>query len=379
MEFWLRILTYSLPAGRVMGIPLRINWILLIYIPFFVGRFVPDLRTSGMLGGLLLLVGILYAAILYGSILLHELGHAWGMRLVGESCQEIHLTPLGGIAFGGGGNHSPRTELVVVGLGPAVSALLAVAGWIGVALLNRFGWGSAEPYSFFVVNQAVSFMYGLNLLLFLFNVLMPIFPLDSSKLVRASFSFRFDPQRVTYYVANVGIGLGILVLFAALADVRLPFIGPVGGFLFLIALIGIQACIHELRALEYSDVYTTHDRWSTRPIYFDSEVMEGVRRNLRQDLGPLASLIPGAKKGSPPRGRESGRTGPASKTRVAPIAKAAKPAKTKTPGTVRLVIPDPETINDPDEVRSLMEAAAESEDFAMAARLKRRLRDLTDG
>lgn len=380
----MRLLTYSLPAGRVMGIPLRINWILLLFIPFFIGRFVPDLRTSGGVGWIMLLLGTLYVVILYGSILLHELGHAWGMRLVGESCHEIQLTPLGGIAFGGGGNHSPRTELLVVGLGPAVSALLALTGWIGSELLGRFGWGQSEFYSYFVVTSAVDFLYGLNLMLFLFNVFMPIFPLDSAKLLRALLSLRFDPQKTTYYVANLGVGLGVMVLFAWIMGISLPFIGRGSGILFLIALLGIQACLYELRALEFNDVYTAYDKWSTRPIYFDSEIMERAWRYMREDLGPLGRLIPGGggkRRAAPATGKRKSRpAAPVFKSRSAPpSSRSARPEKEKTTGTVRLVVPDPESLTDPEEVRTLMEAAAEAEDFALAARLKRRLRELSGG
>src|SRR5687768_16992328 len=109
MKALMRVLTYSLPAGRILGIPLRINWLLLVFLPFIIAPYI----RMGELGGhwtLGLLFGVLFVLILYGSVLLHELGHCWGMRLVGNTVREIQLTPIGGIAVGEGPNASPRTE-----------------------------------------------------------------------------------------------------------------------------------------------------------------------------------------------------------------------------------------------------------------------------
>lgn len=373
MEFWLRILTYSLPAGRIMGIPLRINWLLLLYIPFLIGGMVRGVWGGGAASSALVLgIGVIYFAVLYGSVLLHELGHAWGMHLVGESCQEIHLTPIGGLAIGGGGNHSPRTELIVVGLGPAVSAALALLGWGLLSLLDTL-FGDTRGQGYFFAWALASSLYGINLMLFLFNMLMPIFPLDSAKIIRALLSLRFSPDHITYRMAHFGIGLGVVVLLASLFQIRLPGIGFAGPMLWLIALLGIQSCMYVLRALEVEQTYTTYDKWSSQPIYFDSDIIARAGQRFRSELGPFGRLVPGGRRTAARRAR----TQPVPiKGKVAVPVKSA-PRKSKTPTAVRLVVPDPERLTDPDEIRMLMDAAAEAEDFAMAARLKRRLREVT--
>ncbi len=377
MPSWLlRLLTFSLPAGRILGIPLRINWLLLLYIPFFVASLINGMRGGGDLKSSAFQVGIfvIFFAVLYGSVLLHELGHAWGMHLVGESCHEIQLTPIGGVAVGGGGNHSPRTELLVVGLGPAVSLGLALAGWGLTALVDATATGGGTAS--YLLYSLASSIYRINLMLFLFNMLFPVFPLDSAKIFRALFSLKFNPSRVTYYLANIGIGIGVLVLIAFFLRINLPVIGDIGPMLWLIALLGIQSCIWELRMVEFADVYTTYDKWSADPIYFDSEIMTQAARRARGDLGFLAFLAPGGR-GSKTRTAPSRRPAPSGRSRASFITPVAKPRKNKTPGTIRLVIPDPDGLTDPEEIRGYMEAAAEAEDFALAARLKRRLRDLS--
>lgn len=369
MEFWLKVLTYSLPAGRIMGIPLRINWILLLYIPFFAVGVL-----SGKSGTQVALMGLLFVGILYGSVLLHELGHAWGMRLVGESCQEIQLTPIGGVAIGGGPDYSPRTELLVVGLGPAVSAALALFGWGLSEVLLRFAPGG-QPWTLYAYSFAAT-VYGLNLTLFLFNVLLPIFPLDGAKIFRALASFRFNPQKVTFYLANVGVGVAGILFLASFFRLRLPLVGYLSPFFFIIAFIGIQYCFRVLQMLQVEKIYTTHDSWSDNPpVYFDSDVMERTWSRMRDDLGPFKRLVPGGKRRRPPALRKKGMA-PAGSGIVA-INKGPKRKAEKTPAAVRLMTPvDPEKLSDPEEIRAYMAAAAEAEDFAMAARLKRRLRDI---
>ena len=357
MEFWMRILTWSLPAGRIMGIPLRVNWLLLLFIPALIGPFV---RAAAVAGGgtavWLLLVGTMQIMVLYGSVLLHELGHCWGNRLVGNVAREIQLTPLGGIAIGEGPNHSPRSELLVVGLGPAVSLALALAGWLASWML-QYLWPQAPWFVSFLFWS----VFGTNAMLFLFNAFLPVFPLDSSKLVRAALSFRLNPRKATQYVAHAGIGLSVLILFSTFLGIRLPFLGMIGPMLMLILILGIQACVYELRAADYAPIYSTWDHWGGKQVYYDTEIMAEARRQARSDLR-IKHSGPGLR--------------PAAQTHERPAGKAG-PQETKT--RILLAVPKPEKLTDPGEVRRLMMEAAATQDFSLAAKLKRRLQELTDG
>lgn len=349
----MRILTYSLPAGRIMGIPLRVHWMLLLFIPAIVSPFVRIGTAAG--GGtfwLLLLMGAVFVAVLYGSVLLHELGHCWGNRLVGNSAREIQLTPLGGIAIGEGANHSPRTELLVVGLGPAVSLALALLGWGGNWAAERL-WPHLP-----VVTLPLEMLFRINLMLFLFNALLPIFPLDAAKLLRAGLSLRMNPQKATLYMAHAGIGLAVILLLASFSGIRLPFLGTIGPLLMLILILGIQACVYEMRVAEHDQVYSTWDTWGARPVYYDADIMSQARRRAESDL----------------RVRRA-RPEPSPFERVRRAAE--KGRKTAGPAKVLLATPKPEELTDPAEVRELMLEAANAQDFVLAARLKRRLQELT--
>ena len=350
MEFWYKLLTFSLPAGRVGGIPLRLNWLLAFLAAFYL---VQALLSGGPVSAAVVAMGL---AILYGSILLHELGHAYGMYLVGISVSEIHLTPIGGIAVGEDAPPSPRAELIVVGLGPAVSAALAALGW-----LFHLALGSMEGGVPWYVSFPAQALAWINTGLLLFNMLLPIFPLDGAKILRASLSRKNPSQRVTYMLAAGGIGLSILLLFAGFLRINLPVIGAGGPVLWLIFLLGIQSCWHTLRMLEFDCVYASEDTWGDRSVYLDGEAMALAASRFRATLG---RFLPG---GAP--------------ARKAPrqAARSASPAPRKGPAKVIPVAPDPDSIDDPAQLARLIREAADAEDFLLAQKLKRRLEQVRGG
>lgn len=358
LDTFLKIISYTLPAGRVFGIPLRVHWLLLLFLVFFIAPSVRAFQGVGSVPGLLIGLGMLL--ILYGSVLLHELGHAFGMRLVGERCEYILLTPIGGIAAGGGGNISPRTELLVVGLGPAVSLLLCILGFAAAWGMRLLGvqaiWAT-------VVHGLLLYVGGLNLMLFLFNMFMPMFPLDGYKMLRALLCLRHAPSRTTHLMAQWGIVMAAIVFLASIFRVPLPIIGSVGPFLMIIAILGVQSSYYEMKAAEHGDIYATQDSWGGgKPVYYDNEVMASARRRL--GLGVST--------------QESGEPRPAPRDRkppayAAPHRQAAGMAKRERPAARVLSAVDPDAIDDPEELGRLIREAANMEDFVMAKRLKARL------
>jgi len=339
--FWQNLLTYTLPAGRVLGIPLRIHWLMLITLPFFIMPFARsggDLGTSAMSLG----IGLIVLLVLYGSVLLHELGHAWGMHLVGSKAEEIHLTPIGGVAMGGGSDISPRAELIVVGLGPAVSAALALVGWVATFGLSRSGLDVPLLVSAFATS-----LFRINLMLLLFNMLLPIFPLDGSKLIRALLSLKYNPQRVTYVIANLGLGLCVVLFLSGILGIHLPYIGSVDGLLFLILILGGMTCWQTLTMIQHQYVYRTQDEWGDRVVFLDSEAMSYAK-----------SRMPGFLKGGAPKRKSA---------RVVEVGRARR---------VEHNVPNFEKITDQEVLRDMMRAAANAEDFVLAKRIKARIDEL---
>src|SRR5262245_43146936 len=114
---------WSFPFGRLFGITIRIHWL----FPFVVLGLIlqaafykpPGLTDYKIPEGRWIDAAILML-LLFGSVLLHEFGHAFAARGVGGDCQEVLLWPLGGLAAVEL-PHRPRAHLLTAAAGPAVN------------------------------------------------------------------------------------------------------------------------------------------------------------------------------------------------------------------------------------------------------------------
>lgn len=336
------LLSKTLPAGRVFGIPLRVHLLMVIILPFMAWGF--------MGGGGFTWFGLAFAVaaigLLYLSVLAHELGHAWGNHLVGGETESILLWPLGGIAYGTGGATSPKAELIVVALGPAVSVLFAIIGNAAILLMPELTNTSGMAYAFLYFS--IWWFASVNTMLALFNLLFPLFPMDSARLLRAFLSLRMDPRVVTENVCRLGVVLAIVLCMAGLFNFELPFLGRVSTFLFLIGIFGFQSCLMEQERIKYMPVYEKGDNWGGKTVYYDSDLMEQVRR--RAGAGGLFKRRSGGSTRSAARG-------PARVVDISPNV-------------------DVEKMTDLNELHNLQIEAVNREDYKLAARVKKRLNDL---
>jgi Zn-dependent protease len=359
MDLLFRILTKTFPAGRLFGVRLRVHWV----VPVVALALMRPLLAKGFEGAEVVLFGMMYLVILYASILAHELGHCWGYYLTGSQVVEVQLTPIGGVAVGEGENHSPRTELLVVGLGPAVSVILALVGFAAMEGFGMLGGGPGQTLAL-----AAWLLFKVNLMLAAFNLLLPVFPMDGAKILRAIASLYVNPGRVTRLLANAGMVIAGLGLLAVLLRIRLPFFAGMDIWFGLVMVLGLQACYSALKDLEYAHVYSRYDAWGEggQPIYHDEDILARARERA---LGYMSSLglvkRPPAPVRTLRRGTESMRPGDGGRFA------ARRPAK-----VVSLHL-EPETMTDADEIRAAMREAVEREDFIRAAQLKRRLDDIS--
>jgi len=175
------------PLGRILGIPIRV-------MPAVVVLLVLVLAWAGSAAGAGGAGWLLVTLLLLGVVLIaHELGHALVARRLGLRVLDITIWPLGGMARLEGLGHRPEVEGLVALAGPAVNLLLA-----GVASL--LPGGLAWQFTL------------LNLVLGLGN-LVPAFPLDGGRVLRAWLARRSpaaDATRAAVQVAN-GLALGMVV------------------------------------------------------------------------------------------------------------------------------------------------------------------------
>ncbi len=195
---------WSLPAGRVFGIRIRLHLLLLI---LFAVELFRAFQWHGWNGAWL---GPTFIGILFGTILLHELGHCFMGRHEGGEADEILLWPLGGLAMVGGVPRRSRPQILTAAAGPAVNlgigVVLAAVLWLGgradsiPAALPLVGSGGF-PYGWgwYLACYALA----VNLSLLAFN-LVPAFPLDGGKVLQWALVPRLGYSRATYVVTTIG-------------------------------------------------------------------------------------------------------------------------------------------------------------------------------
>lgn len=167
--------------------------------------------------------GFLYGCggwvLLFGIVLLHELGHCFGARWVGGQADEILMWPLGGLATTRPPHHW-RAHLVTTVAGPAVNVVLLVG--TGIVLTLAVGGVGAIPWNPFAPFQTalpieselhywLVLFFGLNLIILLFN-LVPMFPLDGGRIVQSLLWRRWGFSRAASASAGTGM-VGAIGLF----------------------------------------------------------------------------------------------------------------------------------------------------------------------
>jgi len=199
-------MTWSIPIGTVKGTVIRIHLTFLLFLLWIGGAHYAQGGWDAAVQG------ILFIVLLFLCVLLHEFGHVFAARRYGVQTPDITLLPIGGVARLERIPEKPSQELVVALAGPAVNVVIAVLLFLGLGTLP-----SAESLE--VQNPGVSLVARLamvNVFLVLFN-LIPAFPMDGGRVLRALLASRMGYSRGTQVAAGIGQGvaflLGILGLF----------------------------------------------------------------------------------------------------------------------------------------------------------------------
>jgi Zn-dependent protease len=200
-------LRWSARLGRFAGIDVYVHvtfLLLLLWIGWLAWQ-----RTGGLGPTLASLALVL---LLFLCVLLHEYGHALTARRFGIGTRSITLLPIGGIALLESMPREPRQEILVALAGPAVNVAIAAALYLLIQIAGRPGALLAlDPAS----GGLLQTLLAANLMLALFN-LLPAFPMDGGRVLRAALALRLDRVRATRIAARIGqalaIGLGLLGL-----------------------------------------------------------------------------------------------------------------------------------------------------------------------
>jgi Zn-dependent protease len=161
------------------------------------------------------------ALLFFGSILLHELGHAVVAIRHGIGISGITLWMFGGVARMERDSDSPGTEFKIAIAGPAVTALIVLACvGLGVLLTGAKEFGDAasleDGTDTSPLAALIAWVASINLLVLLFN-LVPAFPLDGGRIAR-SIAWKWTGNRAgaTRFAATLGQGFGYLLIAVGL-------------------------------------------------------------------------------------------------------------------------------------------------------------------
>lgn len=144
-------------------------------------------------------VGLAFVGMLFGIVVLHELGHALMARRFGIGTSDITLLPIGGVARLIRMPNEPRQELLVALAGPAVNVALALL--IGtVALLSDLSLAGGINI---LRGPPLRNLFWVNVGLAVFNM-VPAFPMDGGRVLRSLLAMRLSHARATRIAATVG-------------------------------------------------------------------------------------------------------------------------------------------------------------------------------
>ncbi|MEI2762942.1 site-2 protease family protein [Methanothrix soehngenii] len=204
----------SLQLGKIMGIPVQLHWsflLVILYIAWAFASFSQQVlgRSYGFgeiePAGLRWAYSLIFSLVLFTCVALHELGHSYIALKNGIAIRSITLYFFGGVSAMEEIPRNPRLELQMAFAGPAVSGILGLMGILLATLLDE-----GSPLGIML------WMLGLlNIILMLFN-LLPAFPMDGGRLLRAWFATQMPYIKATQRAASIGKLFAIIMFVLGL-------------------------------------------------------------------------------------------------------------------------------------------------------------------
>jgi Zn-dependent protease len=250
-----REMGWSWKLGKLGGIEIKVHATFLLALAWGAVAW-----GGGKVSGLA--YGAFLTLVLFSVVLLHELGHSLAARRYGIPVHDILLLPIGGVARLARMPEKPAEELVVALAGPAVNVAfvlllvpLFLLGGSGLPVGDALSASSLASPS---LAGFAGFLLMVNTSLLLFN-LIPAFPLDGGRVLRAVLAFKLSSVQATDLAALIGRGLAIAIGLYGL--VTFNFLLAVVA-LFIFAAAGAEAqdvrARDSLKGLRVTEVLESH-------------------------------------------------------------------------------------------------------------------------
>jgi Zn-dependent protease len=215
----------AIRIGRIFGIPIYLHLTFLLILPLFAYLFSSPPNQTSVFGIPLsfkdldaalwvkYVFGTVAAIVFFVTILIHELAHSYLALRYGVRIRGITLMIFGGVSSMEEMPKKPGQEWRMAFAGPLSSLVIGVVAYLAMVVFEAFGPGS-------VLLDGVTILLGLtavyNILLAGFN-LIPAFPMDGGRLLRAFFASRMPYIEATRRAARIGryfaIAMGIFGIF----------------------------------------------------------------------------------------------------------------------------------------------------------------------
>jgi Zn-dependent protease/predicted transcriptional regulator len=204
------VMGWSWRIGRIAGIDVYVHPTFLLVLAWVaLAHYFDHNNLAEALYGVVLILAV------FGIVVLHELGHALMARRCGIRTRDITLLPIGGVARLERIPEDPGQELAIAVAGPAVNVVMAAGIYLGFVFAQGLYLNPADA-ALRVGGGFVQQLFQVNVWLVVFNM-VPAFPMDGGRVLRALLAMRLDYVRATQMAASIGqmfaLFFGLLGLF----------------------------------------------------------------------------------------------------------------------------------------------------------------------
>ncbi|MFT5289516.1 MAG: Zn-dependent protease/CBS domain-containing protein [Planctomycetota bacterium] len=213
---------WSLKLGTFAGIAVYVHTTFLVLLGWIAGAHLLQGKGAGATAS-----GIGFIVAIFACVLLHEFGHALVAKRFGIKTRDITLLPIGGLARLERMPEDPKQEFLVAIAGPAVNGVIAAV--LFVVILLSGGLEAFEQLDI-VSGSFLERMMIVNVILLVFN-LIPAFPMDGGRVLRAVLATRQSYVRATQTAA--GVGQAIALVFGLIGLFLNPFLVFIALFVWI--------------------------------------------------------------------------------------------------------------------------------------------------
>ncbi len=203
LESRLVVVSWSLPILRIAGIQLRIHVTFLLLIGWLALGYYHAGGSAAATGR------VLFVLVLFLCVVLHEFGHALAAKAYGINTPDITLLPIGGVARLERMPEEPKQELIIAIAGPLVNVIIAFCLYIAIGTRGAFDTATVER------GDLLANLFAVNVGLVMFN-LLPAFPMDGGRVLRALLAMRMSYARATQTAATIGQAFAFVFGFIGL-------------------------------------------------------------------------------------------------------------------------------------------------------------------